>query len=214
MTESEWLICSEPELMLAFVEGRASERKLRLFAAACCDEVRALLPDENARELAGLLARWVEESPRLMVSISAWLTLGRMIRSLAQAAGGVGDVGSGPRLSSFSQGVFVARIALLAARSMTPTGPQRGYFCDLAREVFGNPFGPPRVEEAWLRWDNACVANLARSMRDGRRFDDLPVLADALEDAGCDETGLLEHLRRGSEHVPGCWALDALLGES
>jgi hypothetical protein len=47
----------------------------------------------------------------------------------------------------------------------------------------------------------------------GRAFDDLPVLADALEDAGCTDRDILEHCRSGGEHVLGCWVVDLLLGK-
>jgi hypothetical protein len=47
---------------------------------------------------------------------------------------------------------------------------------------------------------------------DGRAFDRLPVLADALDDAGCADAELLGHLRAPTPHARGCWALDLLLG--
>ena len=49
---------------------------------------------------------------------------------------------------------------------------------------------------------------------DDRAFDRLPVLADALQDAGCDNADILTHCRSGGEHVRGCWVLDLLLGKS
>jgi hypothetical protein len=64
---------------------------------------------------------------------------------------------------------------------------------------------------AWLRWNAGCILSLAQAIYDERRFADLPVLADALEDAGCAEPRILEHCRR-REHVRGCWLLDALIG--
>jgi hypothetical protein len=56
------------------------------------------------------------------------------------------------------------------------------------------------------------VAQVARAIYDGRRFADLPVLADALEESGCTDEAILRHCRSGGEHARGCWVLDALLG--
>ena len=88
---------------------------------------------------------------------------------------------------------------------------------ELLLDVFGSPFRPPRVEAAWLAWNGGTVAKLARVIYRERRFADLPILADALEEAGCEDTTILSHCRGGAErgpaeHVRGCWVVDALLG--
>jgi hypothetical protein len=80
----------------------------------------------------------------------------------------------------------------------------------LVREVFGNPFRPVEVDPAW-RTDAALF--FAGRAYDGRCFDDLPLLADVLENAGCDADELLEHLHDPGPHVLGCWALDLVLGK-
>lgn len=64
------------------------------------------------------------------------------------------------------------------------------------------------------RWRTSTVLAVARGAYDDRAFDRLPVLADALEDAGCDSEPLLAHLRGPGPHVRGCWALDAVLGKA
>lgn len=80
------------------------------------------------------------------------------------------------------------------------------------REVFGNPFRPLAVEPKWL---TATVHWLARGAYQTGRFDALPVLADAIEEGGCDNRPLLDHLRDpAATHVRGCWAVDAILGKS
>jgi hypothetical protein len=79
----------------------------------------------------------------------------------------------------------------------------------LLRDIFGNPFRPVAVELSWL---TPHVVGVARAVYDGRLFGDLPVLADALEEAGCKDGELLEHCRGAGPHVLGCWALDAVLG--
>jgi hypothetical protein len=86
----------------------------------------------------------------------------------------------------------------------------------LLRELVGNPFKPPRFEDAWR---TSTVAELARGIFDERAFDRLPILADALLDADCDEEAILRHCRgteRGvkeqPQHVRGCWVVELVLG--
>lgn len=83
----------------------------------------------------------------------------------------------------------------------------------LLRELYGNPFRPVAIAPNWLAWSDATPRRLAEVIAAERRYADLPILADALEEAGCDEPTLLEHCRRPGRHVPGCWALDRLLGK-
>jgi hypothetical protein len=85
--------------------------------------------------------------------------------------------------------------------------------CDLLRDIFGNPFRPVRADPAWLRWNDGTVVKLARAIYDERACERLPLLADAVEDAGCTSDTLVSHLRGPGPHVRGCWALDLLRGE-
>jgi hypothetical protein len=77
-------------------------------------------------------------------------------------------------------------------------------------DVFGNPFRPVTVDPQWL---TSTVVALARGIYADRAFDRLPILADALQDAGCDHPALLDHCRSGGPHVRGCWVVDLLLGK-
>jgi hypothetical protein len=87
------------------------------------------------------------------------------------------------------------------------------YFCDLLRDLMGNPFRPPSVLSSnWLAWQGGTVVALARAIYDEHSFDQLPVLGDALEDAGCDNQRILEHCRGQGPHARGCWLLDLLAG--
>jgi hypothetical protein len=80
--------------------------------------------------------------------------------------------------------------------------------------VFGNPFRPVAVDPAWAAWNAGTARRLAQAAYDERAFDRLPVLADALEEAGCSDPQLLGHLRSAWPHVRGCWAVDTVLGQS
>jgi len=84
---------------------------------------------------------------------------------------------------------------------------------ELLRDVFGNPFRPVAVDPDWLAWQGGTVAKLAQGIYDASHFAGLPVLADALEEAGCADEQVLGHLRGGGPHVRGCWVLDLLLGK-
>jgi hypothetical protein len=76
------------------------------------------------------------------------------------------------------------------------------------------PPPPPSLDPLWLAWEGGTVPKLARAIYDGRRFEDLPVLADALQEAGCGDAELLGHLRRPGPHARGCWPVDLLLGKA
>ena len=85
--------------------------------------------------------------------------------------------------------------------------------CRLLHCLLGNPFRPLLLAPSWVAWNDGTVAKLAKGIYDDRAFDRLPVLADALEDAGCDNADILSHLRGPGPHVRGCWVVDLLLGK-
>jgi hypothetical protein len=80
----------------------------------------------------------------------------------------------------------------------------------LVREVFGNPFRPVQFCPSCLTSD---VLALAGTLYEERAFDRLPILADALEDAGCSDAIVLDHCRNPGLHVRGCWVVDKILGK-
>jgi hypothetical protein len=83
----------------------------------------------------------------------------------------------------------------------------------LLRCGFGNPFRPVRLSSSWLAWNDGAIRKMAQLIYDGRAFDRLPLLAYALEEAGCTDADILAHCREGGEHVRGCWVVDLLLGK-
>jgi hypothetical protein len=92
---------------------------------------------------------------------------------------------------------------------------ERRFQSDLLRDLFG-PLSvrEVRVDPAWLSWNGGTVKRLTEGIYDVRAFDRLPILADALEEAGCTNTDILSHCRQqGAFHVRGCWVIDALLGK-
>ncbi|MBM3978757.1 MAG: hypothetical protein FJ304_00455 [Planctomycetes bacterium] len=82
----------------------------------------------------------------------------------------------------------------------------------LLRDIFGNPFRPVTFTTDWR---TNTVVTLARTMYDAREFSAMPILADALQDAGCDNDDILNHCRdTTATHVRGCWVVDLVLGKA
>jgi hypothetical protein len=85
---------------------------------------------------------------------------------------------------------------------------------ELLRELFGSlPFRSFVPDPGWLVWKDYTVPKLAQVIYDDRAFDRLPILADALEEAGCDNADILDHCRQPGMHVRGCWVTDLILGK-
>jgi hypothetical protein len=83
---------------------------------------------------------------------------------------------------------------------------------ELLRDLF-NPFHPVVIDAAWLRAADGAVVQIAHGIYEERAFDRMPILADALVDAGCIDEYILGHLRGPGPHVRGCWLVDALTGK-
>jgi hypothetical protein len=82
--------------------------------------------------------------------------------------------------------------------------------CRLVRDIFGNPFRPVTLDPAWQTGN---VRALAQAIYDDRAFERMPILGDALEDAGCDNADVLSHCRQPGEHARGCWVVDLVLAK-
>jgi hypothetical protein len=90
------------------------------------------------------------------------------------------------------------------------TAPELKDCCHLLREFFSPHGGPLPIPATW-RTDTALT--LARQMYDSRDFGAMPILADALQEAGCDSDDILSHCRGPGPHVRGCWVVDLVLGK-
>ncbi len=106
-----------------------------------------------------------------------------------------------------------SRFTRVAVGDDIDNGPEHVAQAKLLREIFANEYRPATVEPAWLAWNDATLPKLAQSIYTDRAFDRLPILANALEDAGCDNANILAHCRQPGEHVRGCWVVDLLLGK-
>jgi hypothetical protein len=83
----------------------------------------------------------------------------------------------------------------------------------LIEDIFGNPFRPTFIDPNWLAWNDGTVVKLAKTIYDNRRWEVMPILADALEDAMCTDRDILDHCRGPGPHVRGCWVVDLILGK-
>jgi hypothetical protein len=96
--------------------------------------------------------------------------------------------------------------------------PEACHQSALIRDMTGNPFRTTLFDPSWLDWREATIPRLAQSIYEEHELPSgsldatkLSILADALEEAGCTDTGILEHLRGSGPHVRGCHVVDKLL---
>jgi hypothetical protein len=233
MSEDEWLACNSFEELFRHLEttNLLTQRKLRLFEVAYCRRFTGRLGDpvlENALNVAeqfadglataaGLAtvhaaAREIEDEYEMPDEDTDALHFGAkavreatspdhpdyhygtldMIEHAVQAVAYTSP--------SYPKGDHAAQVAFFREVSVA----EQHSLVLLVHEVFGSPF---RRVFFSPEWGTSAVLVLARTIYDSRDFSALPILADALEDAGCDNTDILDHLRV-PHHVRGCWAVD------
>ena len=210
MTEAGWLASTDPlPLLEALSGGSPSDRKLRLFACACCRRLWHLL-SELDRAVVTAIERCADgeinqaqiyEQVGLPAGVTLYGTITDAQRVVREAAGWV-PWDAATRARAYT--VDVIRKAEGNAGRAVEWARQ----ADSIRCIFGNPFCPFTADTSWLTAD---VLALTRGMYTSRDFSAAPILADALQDAGCANPDALNHLRHGGEHARGCWVLDALL---
>lgn len=222
MNEELWLRSSDPLAMLGWIRDKTSPRKLRLLSCACCRRVWPLLSDARSRIAVEVAERYADGQAsvrdlaqaraRAVCAVgggrqAAWAAywaantsaMGPLINVFTAASSGAADMAaSGQGLSDRNERYESA--VLGQAREQTA----------LIREVIGNPFRDIVLRPDWLGWAGGTVRSIARGIYDEDAFDRMPVMGDALEDAGCGDEEVLHHCRHG-QHVRGCWVLDLIL---
>jgi hypothetical protein len=115
----------------------------------------------------------------------------------------------------FADPALIRQAAERAAGGKNADGfaEERRLQCGFVRDIF-NPFRPVTIDPTWLAWNDGTVVKLAQAIYDERVFDRMPILADALEEVGCQHPDILGHCRQPGEHVRGCWPVDLILGKS
>jgi hypothetical protein len=222
MTDHEWLTSTDAKALREQLRGKVTDRKLRLFMVACCRHVWHRLCDES-RAAVEVLERFADGRATLEELKAAkaaaneartrYFLISRATYNGARAAAWATAEVNGTTTP------FVLTLAVLlstaeaatdetdTSRALTLAGEAH---CSLLRCVFGNPLRPVVPDPGWL---TSTVVALARRIYEQRAFENLPMLADALEDAGCDNADVLEHCRnRSVAHARGCWVIDLLLG--
>ena len=209
MTEAEWLAWrTAPAAMLDAVRGKASERKVRLFIVGCCRRYRieTEIPDQKSWD-AVHVAEWYADGNGARSDLEA-------ARRDAEAFAGAGCPAA---LHATADDVWQGAVAMTQII-------ERMWQCDdyweevraqkaILHDVLGPlPFRPVALDLGSST--PAAVTALAHAIYEERRFQDLPILADALEEAGCSNAEVLTHCRQPGEHVRGCWVLDLILGKS
>jgi hypothetical protein len=246
MTEVEWLAATDPRPLIRFLEGKASDRKLRLFAAACCRRNWHILDPDISQPGVELIERYADN----LASVSE---LEELHRSSRQKGDGFekrrGLLLNRNQVSSLedhlnyleSQKAYLlayaskqddyidmvliyttqCKVRNLLGRNLHGGKEAHEEFlrlsvADLAdlthllRDICGHLFRPVTFDPSWT---TSTVGQLAESIYQGRTFVGLPILADALEESGCHNGAILNHLRSNGPHVRGCWALDLILGK-
>jgi hypothetical protein len=275
MTEAEWQACTDPAPMLEFLRDKASDRKLRLFAVACCRNIGHLLTDRRSRSaveaaerhadgrlseveftqvraaaheafLAAKLAEYDAEAEEDFCSTPRYNGLLAELAA-AGAARATVSIKADIRIDVFaayrppdqedqgeperSQGCHEWAASARRRSDELLLRTARGYAASrwgtaaeapsvtpqpaILRDLFGSsPFRATALPSIVLAWNDGTVRRIAEGIYEERAFDRLPILADALLDAGCDNEELLAHCRGAGPHVRGCWAVDLILGKS
>jgi hypothetical protein len=209
LTRAEWFASTEPDVLLRHVRQVWTLRRKQLCLCGCC---RLLGPPV----LADSLRRWVEVAEEVAdgnveeEALAAEVVAARKARSMAPLG---------------TPWEWAPTLLLTVAHEQPdPWGfsrvfeeMQRTLGADASRRVCGlirdlhDPSGLPGPEAAWLRTNDGAAVRLAQGIYQRRASDELPVLADVLEDVGCLNPEILDHCRAPGEHFRGCWVLDLLL---
>ena len=219
-TELHWQ-CGCPNTMLGCVVRLATDpravfhlsrfqagRKLRLYYCACARLLWDLLDQEPRRvvELAEFVAGGGADR-------EGWRAARRFAHGAQLALTQVWQVPEEQRPAVYRNVVVAAAVRAhraLGERFTPPWSPLTfATQAALLNEVFGDPFAPVALRPEWA---TRTAVDLARLIVADRAFELMPVLGDALQDAGCDRPAVLDHCYQPVAHARGCWLLDALLG--
>jgi hypothetical protein len=219
MTEEEWLAESHPRSMLEFREDVRYARQWQLFLCACARRQWQSLVDVRLRAQVELH----ESHADSMIPDSVVENAARVLFEGFGYGEGAGGAASSQELSTLVvhgtgltesrfDDALQAAIGVYDAAAELSGSPNKEYAAqaELIRDIFGNPFRPVSFSPDWR---TSTAVALAQQMYDSRDYSAMPILADALQDAGCDNADVLGHCRGPGPHVRGCWVVDLVLGK-
>jgi hypothetical protein len=217
MTEAEWNHCADPLKMLHYLRADVAGRKTLLLVCACIRRHWDVLVNEGRKWV--LLAEDYAEKPgphRLPNPDVCGNTLDPMIfgdhwdGAIRIAGKDANDDWHGvtESLEQLWSGFYECDdYDTLSGNDEWKA--ERRQQALLIRDVFGNPFNHITLDPSW---QTSAVKHLAEAIYEERGFDRLPILADALEDAGCANADIIGHCRGPGPHTRGCFVIDLLLG--
>jgi hypothetical protein len=234
MNEASWRSCTDPALLLRFHERELSDRKLRLFACHCVRRVWPLLMRVPVRQAVLMAERFADGAVQRDELRASWQAVRKALSTAPlgtrweDALMAALDATSDP-VTAYYAGNAARSVAHALdadwrkahARAVRPgdrermrsgSPDERAWQCKVLRDLL--PFEPVEIDPTWQAWAGGQVVALAQSIYDEQRWQDTPVLADALEEAGCIDERILAHCRSGAMHLRGCWLVDALTGRS
>jgi hypothetical protein len=225
MTEAEWIHCADPRAVLEWLRNcrKLSERKSRLFAVACARKVWPWMLDERSRQA-------IEVSEQFADGLVGQKVLNTVRREAFAASKSATSPSSEQVAAIVALDVCMntkrhdcwemAEATAECANSLIfhVLGDAAGWAdreaqCEILRCIFGNPFRLVAINPFWFAWNDRTIPKIAQAIYEDCAFDRLPILADALEDAGCNNADILAHCRGPGPHVRGCWVVDLLLGK-
>ena len=221
MTEVEWLASESPLLMIRAVQERVGARKWRLFCCGLCRGIWDEIADARCRAAVEVAERYADGQADAHELSAAGSAVSRFRAECDEA-----------RRLDAAAGPFRWVVPVLYALRPTPLpteaigqarpAPRDGESTDeryarararnvaLLRDILGNPF---RTVNFSPEWRTDTVLALVAQMYDSRDFGAMPILADALQDAGCESDDILNHCRGDGPHVRGCWVVDRVVGK-
>ncbi len=212
MTEAEWRWSGSPLFKLAYILDKTSTRKLRLFAHACCLRSELMRAGEACRRAADLLERSAD-------GLAAPDEVDAITQEVRGGGGNTAQYACWVANDLVSTPYYTPCVAESVVRDAVKAAPtpkakyarkaEERHQARLLDDIFGPvPFRHVAIESSWL---TPSVVGIAGAIYARRAFHNLPILADALEDAGCADPDVLSHCRSKEPHVRGCWTLDLLL---
>lgn len=228
MTEAEWLEFTYPGTLLDFLRLKAGkrDRKLRLFA---CGLVRRFmwpfLADERIRKAVEMSERFGDGVATLKELETARQAARAVVRGMdkkgktepvPREARGAAGLAAMVAVTKGSEAAQIWAAASQFARGGLDAPEEtrervNRQFCELLRCLFGPlPFRSVTIDSSW---HTEKVGQLAQHIYEERKFEDIPILSDALIDAGCTNQEIIDHCRSKEPHCRGCWVVDLLLAK-